>query len=520
MTAEFIGRVRPRRRGVRLRLGERHRAPDPGRQLARAGGHQRLDPFVGARVRGRRSPTRIRLLTNLTVVPYRNPFLLAKAVGHARPLLERPVDPRGRHRLPQARVLRPRRRLRGAQRPVRRGDRGVPQAWTGEPVTYEGRHFNARGVIRRCRTPVQDPLPIWIGGNSKLTRRRVADRRRRAGCRCRTRPSSRPPAAVRCSKTATTSRGCSPTSTRDAVRGRPHGSRRRDVHGVRPRAARWRRLGRRATPRRSPRQRRPRGDVAPDHAQRGDAATQCSTSCGATPTTSCRKCPSTDTAGTAGDPGSLEPHLSSTGELEDGDDARGTAQRARVTTARPTKWSCEWSATAAAGAPGGARRRVAAGRCAGSASSPGSAPSRSRWSCSPTPSAGSSTSACSAPRRIDRSAPVVLKQLRDVSTYTAATGEFESTVDIENDMNCLPSFLGGERAIFVGVGLRRRAGRLRPTDQGRDRRRRRRHGDRDAAAADARQGPRGPGAQPRRQPRPRAHQPHRRDVQGQPHERA
>jgi len=53
--------------------------------------------------------------------------------------------------------------------------------------------------------------------------------------------------------------------------------------------------------------------------------------------------------------------------------------------------------------------------------------------------------------KVDRSAPVVLKQLRDVSTYTAATGEFESTVDIESD-SWLPSFLDGERAIFVGVG--------------------------------------------------------------------
>jgi hypothetical protein len=53
---------------------------------------------------------------------------------------------------------------------------------------------------------------------------------------------------------------------------------------------------------------------------------------------------------------------------------------------------------------------------------------------------------------IDRSAPVVLKQLRDVSTYTAATGEFEATVDIERDVNWLPSFVAGERAIFIGVG--------------------------------------------------------------------
>jgi hypothetical protein len=53
--------------------------------------------------------------------------------------------------------------------------------------------------------------------------------------------------------------------------------------------------------------------------------------------------------------------------------------------------------------------------------------------------------------KIDRSAPVVLKQLRDVSTYTAATGDFESTVDIENK-SWLPSFIAGDRAIFVGVG--------------------------------------------------------------------
>ena len=53
---------------------------------------------------------------------------------------------------------------------------------------------------------------------------------------------------------------------------------------------------------------------------------------------------------------------------------------------------------------------------------------------------------------IDRSAPVVLKQLRNVSTYTAATGEFEATIDVESDVNYVPSFIAGERTIFVGVG--------------------------------------------------------------------
>lgn len=54
--------------------------------------------------------------------------------------------------------------------------------------------------------------------------------------------------------------------------------------------------------------------------------------------------------------------------------------------------------------------------------------------------------------RVDRSAPVVLRELRDVSRYKAATGEFEATIDIEDDVGLVPSFLVGERTIFIGVG--------------------------------------------------------------------
>jgi len=48
-------------------------------------------------------------------------------------------------------------------------------AWTGEPVTYGGRHFSARDIS--CHpTPASAPHPpMWLGGNSKLTRRRVAE---------------------------------------------------------------------------------------------------------------------------------------------------------------------------------------------------------------------------------------------------------------------------------------------------------------------------------------------------------
>jgi probable F420-dependent oxidoreductase len=47
--------------------------------------------------------------------------------------------------------------------------------WTGDDVSFEGRHFNARGVTSHPK-PVSDPHPpIWIGGNSGRARRRVAE---------------------------------------------------------------------------------------------------------------------------------------------------------------------------------------------------------------------------------------------------------------------------------------------------------------------------------------------------------
>ncbi|MEI8002574.1 MAG: DUF4230 domain-containing protein [Actinomycetes bacterium] len=54
--------------------------------------------------------------------------------------------------------------------------------------------------------------------------------------------------------------------------------------------------------------------------------------------------------------------------------------------------------------------------------------------------------------KVDRSAPVVLRQIREVESFTAATGEFESTVDIRTSVDPLPAFLAGEHTIFVGVG--------------------------------------------------------------------
>ena len=60
--------------------------------------------------------------------------------------------------------------------------------------------------------------------------------------------------------------------------------------------------------------------------------------------------------------------------------------------------------------------------------------------------------------KIDRSAPVVLKQLRNVSTYTAATGEFEATIDVEDDVE-LRAVVHRRRAHDLRRGRLRRCAR-------------------------------------------------------------
>jgi probable F420-dependent oxidoreductase len=148
--------------------------PVPGARWLESGGHQSLDPLValGYAAAATRS---LKLLTNLVVAPYRNPFLLAKAAAT--------VDKLSGGRL-----------ILGLGTGYNKSEfhaLGVdfderntlfdealdtlPLHWKGEPFSYHGTHFDARDVIARPR-PVQQPIPIWIGGNSRLSRRRVAQR--------------------------------------------------------------------------------------------------------------------------------------------------------------------------------------------------------------------------------------------------------------------------------------------------------------------------------------------------------
>ncbi len=146
--------------------------PVPGARWLAAGGHQTLDPFV-ALGHVAAVTTRLRLLTYLTVVPYRNPFLLAKAAAT--------VDKLSKGRLTLGvgtGYLKSEFFALGVDFEERNAlfDEAMdvlPKHWSGEPFSFQGRHFEARDVIGRPR-PVQDPIPIWIGGNSRLTMRRVA----------------------------------------------------------------------------------------------------------------------------------------------------------------------------------------------------------------------------------------------------------------------------------------------------------------------------------------------------------
>jgi len=147
--------------------------PIPGNKFLAAGGHHAPDPFVTLAFAAG-ATTSIGLLTNLTVVPYRNPFLLAKAAA----TLDRVSD--GRLTLGVGTgYLKPEFFALGVDFDERNDlfDESLAMCravWTGGAIAYEGHHFSARDNSA-LPTPVQDPLPIWIGGNAQRSRQRVAD---------------------------------------------------------------------------------------------------------------------------------------------------------------------------------------------------------------------------------------------------------------------------------------------------------------------------------------------------------
>jgi hypothetical protein len=52
----------------------------------------------------------------------------------------------------------------------------------------------------------------------------------------------------------------------------------------------------------------------------------------------------------------------------------------------------------------------------------------------------------------DRTGSPVLRTLTDLSEYHAASGHYETVVDLEKDTNHLPGWVSGERLLYVGKG--------------------------------------------------------------------
>ena len=55
-------------------------------------------------------------------------------------------------------------------------------------------------------------------------------------------------------------------------------------------------------------------------------------------------------------------------------------------------------------------------------------------------------------KTVDRSQPVLLKSLVNLSQYRAASANLQVVVDVETDTELVPSFIRGERTLFVAAG--------------------------------------------------------------------
>lgn len=147
--------------------------PVPSLKWLNAGGHDAHDPFAVLAYCAALTK-RIRLIPYLFVLPYRNPFLAAKSIAT--------IDVLSGGRMVAATGLGYLRSEFGAlgipfEERNARFDEAIDcmkAIWTDEGVAYHGRYFQAHNQVA-TPFPVQKPHPpIWIGGNSRIVRERVA----------------------------------------------------------------------------------------------------------------------------------------------------------------------------------------------------------------------------------------------------------------------------------------------------------------------------------------------------------
>lgn len=148
--------------------------PIPGYRWLDSGGHYAQDPFVMLSMVAAVT-TKLRVQTNILVLPYRNPFITARAVSSL------DVFSNGRVILGLgAGYLKPEYKALGVDFDIRNDlmdeyMRAMKLAWTGEDFSFEGTGYTAVGNRLRP-APVQKPHPpLLVGGNSKRALRRVVE---------------------------------------------------------------------------------------------------------------------------------------------------------------------------------------------------------------------------------------------------------------------------------------------------------------------------------------------------------
>jgi probable F420-dependent oxidoreductase len=148
--------------------------PAPVDRWLESGGHHALDPFVGLAFVAA-ATTRLLLHTNIIVMPYRNPFMTAKSVASLDVLSGgRVIMGIGSGYLEgEFKALGAPFAGRGAV--MDEAIEVMKQAWTGQSVKFDGKHFQADGNTA-LPAPLQKPHPpIWVGGNTDRAIRRAVE---------------------------------------------------------------------------------------------------------------------------------------------------------------------------------------------------------------------------------------------------------------------------------------------------------------------------------------------------------
>jgi len=147
--------------------------PAPDAKWLDHGGHHALDPFVALSFAAA-ATSNVKLLTNVYIAAYRNPFLGAKSIQSLQVLSgdRLIVGTAAGYLKPEFRALGIDFDSRGAL--LDEALDVLDRVLGGEDVAYEGSSFSARGV--RLRPVPATPPPVWVGGNSKPAVRRAVTR--------------------------------------------------------------------------------------------------------------------------------------------------------------------------------------------------------------------------------------------------------------------------------------------------------------------------------------------------------